>query len=348
MGEVRRKETISALEFLGVNQNKIFFLGYPDFGTMQIMLKYWGTTKPYRSLFTRVSGVPYEENLSPHALYIGDNILKDIERVLLKIRPTKIFVSHPADTNTDHQSLYLFMQVALWDLQDRIKRPLVYPFLVHCLRWPMPRGYHLQQTLLPPQDFVGRHILWQRLQLTDEEVQVKKEAFNFYKSQIPYNPLYLSSFARKNELFGDYPIISLREERSAEINWHDVELSEDASVTSISYAKKDGKLYIKLSFNRQITKGIKSLIHLLGYSKNHKFSGMPKIRLLITRTRLLIYNKKSRIFVDGSKMSVQGNSIMIECPLAALNSPGFILSRARIHTSNVPPDVLAWRILKIE
>lgn len=346
MGEVRRKETISALDFLGVKQDRIFFLGYPDVGTMQILVKYWGTNKPYRSILTRSLSVPYQENLSPNAPYVGESILKDIKTILVKVRPTKIFVSHPADTNADHQSLYLFLQVALWDLSGRIKNPAVYPFLVHYKGWPSPRGYHPQVLLTRPKTLALAPILWQKLSLDAQEVKKKYKACGFYKSQIPYNPRYLHTFARKNELFGDYPIVILKEQKQPQIEWQAVDSTPEAAF--LHYAKKDGKLYIKLSLGRQITKGVTSFAYLLGYSKKTKFADMPKIRLAVTRNKLLVYNKRSRIFVNDAKMSVSGDSIIVEFPLVALNSSEFILSSVKAHTSSVPPDTTSWRILKIE
>ena len=42
MGQVRRKESLEALKILGLTEKDCVFLGYPDFGTMEILLKYWG------------------------------------------------------------------------------------------------------------------------------------------------------------------------------------------------------------------------------------------------------------------------------------------------------------------
>lgn len=113
MGEVRRQETINAMKSLGLSKNNIIFLGYPDFGTMEILTKYWGKTKPFKAMFTRVSKVSYPEAFSINAPYTGESILKDLKKIILDFKPTKIFVSHPADTNRDHRALYLFLQVAL-------------------------------------------------------------------------------------------------------------------------------------------------------------------------------------------------------------------------------------------
>ncbi len=364
MGEVRRQETLAALEFFGVGKDKVFFLGYPDIGTLQIMFKFWGKAKPYRSMLTRVTNVPYKENLSPGAPYKGESILKDLKAVLIKTRPTKIFVSHPADTNGDHQSLYLFLRVALWDLSKKIEPPKIYPYLVHCIGWPRPRGFHPKLEFSPPKNLIDADISWYGLSLTDEQIDKKDKAFYLYKSQLPYNPKYLHTFSRKNELYGDYPDVTIKDYRpefEAELPNDFKNIKEDiiynnvvsrsmprGKVDFLSYAKKDNKLFIKLSFNRKITKAVKSVIYLLGYNKKVNFSRMPKLRLLVTRTKLLIYDKRARIFINDAKMNIDGNSVVVEIPLVSLNSPDYILSSARAHTRSVPFETSAWRVLKLE
>ena len=342
MGEVRRKETVAALKFLGVNEDKMFFLGYPDLGTMHIMLKFWGAGKPYRSLLTRVTNVPYQENLSAGAAYTGENILKDIKTVLAKARPTKIFVSHPMDTNPDHQSLYLFLRVALWDLEGRIPRPQVYTYLVHWRGWPKPRRFRPELALLPPENFTESGILWQKLDMTEGQIRKKGEALGFYKSQIPYNPFYLQSFARKNELFGEQPFIILKDRETPDLDWQAAD-----GTGFLSYAKTGSTLYIKLSLGRKITKGVASSVNLLGYSKKTNFHNMPKIRLLVTRNKLIVYNKRNKVFVDGADMDVAGESIIIEFPLVALNLPDYILSRVKVNTRSMPAVSGGWRVLKM-
>ena len=340
MGEVRRKETIAAMKFLGMDENNIFFLGYPDFGTMEIMFKFWGPTRPYKSLFTRAINVPYKENFSYGASYIGENILEDMENILLHIRPTKIFVSHPADTNGDHQSLYLFLKIALWNLADKLQAPQVYPYLVHCIGWPKPRGFHPDLELSPPQGFVSAQVAWKKLDLTKDEIEAKDKAFDIYKSQIPYNPQYLPTFARKNELFGDYPVITLKENGfGEEIDWQG---------SFLSYAKKEAHLYIRFKLSRNITKAIKSQIYLLSYKKEKDFSDMPKIRLIITRNSLIVYNKRRKLFLTGAAMDVTGDSITVKLPLSLFDNPYYILARGKIYTDDAPSELSSWRVLKLE
>ena len=117
MGEVRHDEAVAADESLGLSPDDLTFLGYPDVGTLSIMQSHWGAAKPYRSALTRTEDVPYKNAFRPGAPYKGESILADMEKVIGDFKPTKIFVSHPADRHPDHESFYLYLHVALWDLK---------------------------------------------------------------------------------------------------------------------------------------------------------------------------------------------------------------------------------------
>ena len=117
MGNVRQQEAVRAMQFLGLSEDDLVFLGYPDFGTFNIFSQYWQVKKPFRDRLTRISSVPYKNAPSYGAVYCGESILSDLKKQILDYQPDKIFVSHPADVNVDHKSLYLFLQVALSDLR---------------------------------------------------------------------------------------------------------------------------------------------------------------------------------------------------------------------------------------
>lgn len=85
----------------------------------------------------------------PDITLLPTDRIRDLRDVLGEFRPTRIFVSHPADYHGDHQSLYLFTQVALWQL-DAQPAPAAYPYLVHFPHWPDPHGLHGASPLLPP------------------------------------------------------------------------------------------------------------------------------------------------------------------------------------------------------
>lgn len=365
MGEVRRKETIKALGSLGLAPDHIVFLGYPDVGTMTILTGYWGDTKPYRSIFTRVDKVSYPEALSPNAPYVGESILKDLKGVILKFKPTKIFVSHPADTNRDHRALYLFLQIALWDLEGQIKRPVIFPYIIHVIGWPKPRGYHPEVALMPSKKI--KQVLWQKLSLSDEEVKIKHDLIAYYRSQIEYNPWYLFTYARHNELFGDYPMLGMgrkvcqfSEGPTTPLYWNDIEMPQDEDkdesdirevpsnsiISGLAYTCHDNNLWVRIALKRKIAKNVGVSVFLLGYKKGVDFAAMPKIRITIGYLGVRVKDKKKPITIDGFEFMHEDNSLILKVPFASLGNPDYILSSA--YASGLPYETTTWRVLKIE
>ncbi len=245
MGLVRHDEAVEAAKILGLSMDDLIFLGYPDFGTINMWYARWGNRPPFKSLLTRKTAVPYKNALRYAAPYKGEEILRDLETVLDKFNPTKIFISHPADHNGDHLAAYLFTRVALWDIigLSQIKnvvevqyndlfspekrpnidflnvfsgekvnktqnQPEIYPYLIHQLDWPSVKGFHAEESLAPPKFFLPE-VSWKSCSLTPQEIEVKIKALKAHKSQYQSTPKYLLSFIRTNELFGDFPVIKL-------------------------------------------------------------------------------------------------------------------------------------------
>ncbi len=335
MGQVRRKETLEALNRLGLAEKNSVFLGYPDFGTMEILLKYWGDTKPFRYVLTRISKVPYSDCLSPGASYVGESILSDMEKVIRDFKPTKVFVSHPVDVNRDHRSFYLFLRIALWDLEDEIARPEVFPYLVHVKGWPKPRGYHPDLELLPPDMLKSGEISWIRLNLTDEEIRIKRDAMKCYKSENEYNPIYLFTFARKNELTGDYSVIKLLKEDA----WRE-------AGTTLAYVRKGDDLFIKLALKNKLGKNLGVSIFLLGYRKDLAFSKMPKLAINIGLNGLSVKDGKQKINSGKIQLIEEGNLLILKIPLSMLNDPMYILACAKAGSFVLPFEDTAWRVIR--
>lgn len=310
-------------------------------------------------MMTRISKVAYPEALSRNAPYVGESILQDIKIVIKEFQPTKIFVSHPGDTNGDHQSLYVFMRIALWDLADKIKQPQIFPYIIHVAGWPKPRGHHLDLELIPPKDFID--VQWQKLALTPEETKTKQKLVSFYESEIEYNPPYLYTFVRKNELFGDYPEIQLKDQKEKELSWQDVILSDDNPQTQdnkesfqknnfsdLAYARQDNNLFIRLKLRRKLDKNLGISIFLLGYNSKFDFAKMPKINVTIGFLGKRIKDGNSVIFVKDASLKFEGSALILKLPLSCLGNPKYILSKVRTHTAKFPLDVSAWRIIKLK
>jgi LmbE family N-acetylglucosaminyl deacetylase len=358
MGEMRRNETIKALTYLGLPRSDMIFLGYPDFGTMAILTQYWQTPKPFWCLLTRISKVAYPDALCPGAPYVGESVLKDMETVLGNFQPTKIFVNHPADTNRDHQALYLFTRIALWDLEGKIPRVEVYPYIIHVIGWPQPRGHHLDLFLTPPDSLTG--ISWKQLVLSGQETRTKEKMVDFFKTEIEYNPPYLYSYVRRNELFGDFPEIELEGNKPGPAVWSNAALLSElpdektvkagkrSALSGLFYSVQDNSLLIKLDLKRKLDKNLGITINLLGYSKDEAFEVMPKISVSIGLLGMRIMNKAKQILVPEARLKFEGRSLIIKLPMALLGNPDRILSKVRTHTAQFPLEASAWRILRIK
>lgn len=348
MGQVRKEETIDAMRSIGVEPDDVIFLGYPDFGTMAILLRYWDPQKPYRSFLAKMNKVSYPESLSPNAPYVGSSIINDLKKVIGDFKPTKIFVSHPADTNGDHRALYVFLHVALWDLGLKFDGPSLFPYIIHVPSWPKPRGFYPKKSLLPPSGYPG--IKWVEAILTPEEINAKKKAISYYKSQIQYIPWYLVSFARKNEIFGDYPPVRLKEEKIEDIQWQNVDVVESDedtpdAISSLAYAHKGVDLWVKITLKKTFSKKTGVVIALLGYKNGQDFACMPKLRVSIGFFGLKVKDKDCTISKKGIYFAYAGKTIVMKIPLERLGMPDRILSCAK--ASGFSFGETAWRILEV-
>ena len=311
MGEVRMNEAKKAMKLLGLDESNLIFLGYPDFGTFAILRGYWGNVRPYQSLLTHISKVPYKTNLSFNAPYIGDSILKDLENVLISYKPNKIFVSHPADVNVDHKSLYLFLQVGLADLENQIPNPTVYPYLVHCLGWPSPRHYHPELSLEPPQKSINDQINWLKFGLTDKQLEMKHQAILSYRSQTESSAFYLLSFARKNELFGDY--------------------SDDKSTGKIQYTIDNGYFVIRINKPRDTVKYISTLSYLFGYNYKRPFAEMPKIFMVSKYNKVKLFDGSKKVSAEEVKVNLSDETLILSVPLKVLGEPDLLFVSVKVY-----------------
>lgn len=363
MGQLRRQESINAMTSLGLSADDLVFLGYPDAGTLSIFTQYWGSTiTPYKSFLTRVRQVPYKYSMSFGAPYVGESILRDLEKILLDFKPTRIFVSHPLDNNPDHRAFYLFLKVALWNVGQKIPTPEIYPYLIHEARWPLPRGFHPQLRLTPSERIKDSDIRWFDWNLTPAQINKKRETIAFYKSQVEYNPPYLFTFARQNELFGDYLPIVIKDDPGGPLDWQNIAVKQHIGIApvdeesldqpvidSLAYAQRDGYLYVRVMPRTWNDKLLGVNLYLLGYRRGLPFAYMPKYHFKINFSKFVsVYEKGRRVFVRDMTIIREGGAIVIKFPLASLENPHYILSSARSYLSNSSVDRTAWRVLLLE
>lgn len=357
MGEVRHHEAVAAAKILGVDSSQLAFLGYPDFGTLTIWYRHWGDRPPFESMLTKVSKVPYADAYRPGTPYKGEEILRDLEENLSQFKPTKVFVSHPSDHNVDHQALYLFARVALWDLESRM-RPEVYPYLVHFSHWPAPRGPLITQPLEPPLE-VFNPVHWGIVPLSERQVQVKETALWAHRSQMDVSKNYLLSFVRANELFGDFPPLAVpaatvenpfpagRPQRSP-VPLEQLTEEEKASFVGIEQVRtwrEADDLMMSVRLSKPLANAVSASIFAFGYRDNWPFDQMPKLRINIGELRHEVVDQTRKLPPDTVKFHRQDRELSLRIPIKAMGDPQRVLTCVHTYLGEDPLDWAEWRIL---
>ncbi|MBI3319559.1 MAG: PIG-L family deacetylase [Candidatus Omnitrophica bacterium] len=359
MGLVRHDEAMVAATRLGLLPEHLIFLGYPDFGTLRMWGAHWGTRPAFRSMLTHVTAVPYANAFRPGAPYKGEEVLHDLTTILRDFHPTKVFVSHPSDYMPDHSALYLFTRVALWDLESAWK-PEVYPYLTHFTHWPTPRGYRPTALLLPPK-LLQDQIPWQSHRLIPQEIERKRQALQAHRTQYAASATYLLSFVRANEVFGDFPVVTLHPSASQaplEIGagGHPIEAPEElwdeeraafVGVETRSIQLDHETLTFSLEFSRPLAEAVQASIFLFGYRSDRPFAEMPKLHLWFGPIAHAIYDQNRLLPQQNVIIKRHFKRLTVQVPLALLGYPQRILTSARTSLGDVSLDWASWRIVEL-
>jgi len=346
MGKVRGEEAKKAMKILGVDENNLIFLGYPDYGTDTMFFSSWEKNAPFKDILTRQSYVPYKEAPSFGAPYKSENILSDLKGVLLDYKPNKIFVSHPADVNGDHWAYYCFLQIALQDLKKELPEPKLYVYFVHTPGWPSPRHYHPDLGLVPSaKDFPDSLINWSSFELTKEETENKYKAMLCYKSQTCVSAFYLLAFVRSNELFGDYPTINLKKQNSKVTKTADLFDSDKR----VSYAVVDDSLWVRVRKPQELKNRLFFRFYFFGYNDDVPYSKMPNIRVRTKKDKVAVeeLTLKKTLDPQGTTALLQGSYFILKVPLKVLGDPDFLLTCVVTDKTFLPLDSAGFRKLRI-
>ena len=212
LGYQRQRETLKALQYLGLPNKAVTFLGYPNHYVKAMTLpSHWLPSDPITSIRTKTSCSPYKNSLTPHAIYCGQSFLNDVETLLLNEHPDIIITIHPNDVHHDHWPVYTVVKYALEELAARgepfTSKCLLWTYLIHRDSWPEPRGYWPKLNMEPPSSLVKiGNTKWVSVPLTLLETQRKRKAISFYKTQGGSIDPLLKAFARSTELFGYVPV----------------------------------------------------------------------------------------------------------------------------------------------
>lgn len=360
MGEVRHSEAVAAARVLGVDPDQLAFLGYPDFGTLTIWYRHWAGQPPLESMLTKVTKVPYANAFRPGAPYKGEDILHDLETNIREFKPTKVFVSHPSDHNVDHQALYLFTRVALWDLESEMC-PEIYPYIVHFAHWPVPQGLQMARNILPPAPLASV-VDWGVVPLSTEQVKGKESALHAHRSQLDSSKTYLNSFVRANELFGDFPpvIASVIQTNNQLLAGHQQtfpllkeqlnveERTNFVGIEKMSVARDNDDLVVNVRLSKHLFGGVSASVFAFGYRDDQPFEQMPKLRINVGELRHEVLDQDRRLPKTVVQIRRHGRELALRIPMKALGDPQRVLTCVHTYYLDVDPlDWAEWRVVEI-
>jgi len=176
----------------------------------------------------------------------------------------------------------------------------------------------------------------------------KYKAVLCHRSQTASSAFYLLSFVRKNELFGDYPEIDLRQNAPApgknihlfifskaapNIPVKEKEVNKPAfeGKGRVNYSIEGDSLVINIEKPSNLVYRFSTMLYIFGYKYGKNFSAMPKIRIITRHDRFKVIDGKSPSEAKGISVNFGSSSLTFKVPLEALGGPDFVLSAVKAY-----------------
>jgi LmbE family N-acetylglucosaminyl deacetylase len=212
LAAVRQLEAVAAGQVLGLSASSLVFLGYPDAAMTAVHAN--ASRSPVESPCTGRRSTYGPAHADYHTLahgqpgpYTRSAVLADVVEIVGDSRPSRVYVTDPADTHPDHAATFNLVSEATTRIG--FARDL-FTFMVHngpdeC--WPWPPGatpssrfeqHAIDGTVYPSGARWPPPI---RVPLTTTECAVKLRAIAAHGSQYAIDGDYLESFVKAEEVF---------------------------------------------------------------------------------------------------------------------------------------------------
>ncbi|MCE5214938.1 MAG: PIG-L family deacetylase [Methanobacterium sp.] len=203
VGDLRQNETLNAVKALGLNQNDVIFLGYPDGGLKQLLEENWADDNLFHmnTGSNRYNHSPYNLCYEKNAPYSGSNVEKNVKQIIMDYKPDIVFYPDDNDYHSDHYATNAFVRYALLDTNYS---EASYTYLIHHNNWPRSIGIPYTNYIMPS-EISSTEAHWLVNKLNKNQQNTKISAIFLYKTQMADMNLLLESFTRKNEFYSVYP-----------------------------------------------------------------------------------------------------------------------------------------------
>lgn len=156
-GQLRIAEAISALQWLGISSDKVFFLGYPD-ASNKISKSLYGSDEIIKSKReTHTYGSEHRQDFrmmlsGKHSPYTYPALKKDIRDIILFLQPDLIFCSD-MDPHHDHKLASLAFEESIEDAlrQKTTYRPLIFKGFAYSTSYDSVSDLFKGMNILPTQ-----------------------------------------------------------------------------------------------------------------------------------------------------------------------------------------------------
>jgi LmbE family N-acetylglucosaminyl deacetylase len=197
-GSLREREAVRAMRQMGIHRSQIRLLGFPDEG-LCVLASADRSGTAFQSPYTKRESPPDSEQIVTGTLYRGDDLVRELARLIDEFRPTLLVLPHPGDEHPDHCASHLLAHQALAAAHAGPRPPRVLHYIIHYRTWPMVDSP--AEPLAPPSGSLMEQWQWRTLTLTDAERTAKRLALDAFRSQMLVMPDFLRAFERPNELF---------------------------------------------------------------------------------------------------------------------------------------------------
>ena len=139
-GEQRLRESRAAVRVLAADRVRLADPRLSDGGLDGLLQAHWWRTSPERSRTTGATDPPYDDaGARARRAYDGDDLRRELERIVRETRPTMVVLPDPLDRHPDHRAAGLFTLLALYGLgaePAESDMPQLLAYLVHWPDWP--------------------------------------------------------------------------------------------------------------------------------------------------------------------------------------------------------------------
>lgn len=280
----RQKEVINVLTSIGLKEEDIIFLGYPDGHIMSLWRDNWNKSNQLLSRYTQKDCVFYNNSFNLGTPYTGSCFCEDIEKIIGQYNPTHIVYPNQYDRHLDHIAISCFVKYVILKLGIA---PVEVTYLIHSGIWPVPIGKFSNCLLMPPKILSNDNLKWYCLNLLNDEIREKEMYLSLYKSQQKniIMKFFLLSFVRKNELFASsYDTVLNYNIQFKSSNTVEIINNTNTLSTIIKYFNKpmwifgyciyvkNNTIYFKIKTRKKPTLSCKYVLDIFFFNKHNKVS----------------------------------------------------------------------------